>query len=75
MSEVEKLRRLLKKSGAKLHVTWGPEAHKLSEEERAKLINDSLARSKKRRLDLNALDRPPDSGTKKVDVREWIKTI
>jgi len=75
MSEVQKLvDRLCNNPEKKLvnfHVSWGPEAYKLTPEERAKVLNKALDEAETKREKWT--DEPPRTGRKQVDVREWLK--
>lgn len=42
MSNVEELHEMLTKHNAKIHVTWGPKANQLTDEERASIVLDIL---------------------------------
>jgi hypothetical protein len=66
MSEIDKLVKRL--SGVKnFHVSWGPEAHKLSSEQRAKAINDIMDEIDARNYEpMDFPDRPT------MDIRDWM---
>lgn len=75
MTEMERLiNRLCHNPDFKLtgfHVSWGPDAHLLTPEERAAELNramDAVDRGEFTVLDFN-------DSKRKIDVREWVKSL
>lgn len=68
MSEIERLKERL--AGVRnFHVSWGPEAHKLTPEQRAAEINKALDQ---RDAGLAPMSSFPRTKKPMVDVRDWL---
>jgi hypothetical protein len=73
--EDRKLREHMK-DAAQFHVTWGPEAHTLTVEERAKVLNDAfdqIARGDCEPLDFEDSRHAPKSKHAPMHVNDWLK--